>query len=192
MISDSEIWLRFLGGDDSAFEYIYNTHFDFLISVGRVYESDIDVVKDCIQELFTKLYIDRKKLPYCQNVKSYLSTSLRNKIFNYKKNKSNSQLEYIDDIENSVLQLQEDLVDLSFTDEEISDSNKLLKIYNKLTDKQRQIIYLRLVEKLPYKDIAEYLNIESQSAKNSMARVLEKIKKEFLLYTIMVIICRIF
>ncbi len=179
MSSNSYIWQKFQDGDDSAFEYIYNKYFDFLISVGRVYESDIDVIKDCIQELFTKLYIDRKKFPYCQNIKSYLSTSLRNRIFNYKKSKTNNQLEYIDDIENSILQLRENIEDDSFTDEDVSNSNKLLKIYNKLTEKQRQIIYLRLVEKLSYKEIAEYLNIEIQSAKNSMSRVVEKMKKEF-------------
>ena len=62
------------------FSQLYNTHIDQLFAFGSRFTSDREMLKDCIQDVFVKLYTRQEKLGPINNVDSYLFISLRNRI----------------------------------------------------------------------------------------------------------------
>ena len=55
-LSDSLLWKRFLEGDSSAYSQIYNQTVQELFRYGLLYTSDRELVKDCIHDVFVKIY----------------------------------------------------------------------------------------------------------------------------------------
>jgi RNA polymerase sigma factor (sigma-70 family) len=76
-LSDEEAWNRFKRGDKNAFEHIFKKYNRVLHHFGVKFFYDRNVVEDCIQELFLKLWKNREKLAEVNTVKYYLVTSLR-------------------------------------------------------------------------------------------------------------------
>ena len=80
-MSDSELWSLFLSGDKKALSYIYKNQYHQLLSYGIKLYPDYEVVRDCIQDLFVKLYLNHKKLSPTLNINAYLLRSLKNRLY---------------------------------------------------------------------------------------------------------------
>lgn len=176
ILSEPGLWESFRRGSKSALEQIYTQNFDSLLNYGCGY-AEIEVVKDNIQELFVKLYLNRHKIGECNNVKMYLLKSLRNRLLDYKKSK---KVELTDRItEDFVFEIDGEY-DEMYDDGELRNITKVKSVFNNLTSRQREILYLRYIDKMPYNEIADLLQIECQSAKNLFVRSVAKIKENFL------------
>lgn len=70
--NDRELWDSFKAGDDRAFSQIYETYADLLFSYGMRFTSNREIVRDTLQELFIKLYKNRKNLSTTDHIKFYL------------------------------------------------------------------------------------------------------------------------
>ena len=53
-----------------------------------------------------------------------------------------------------------------------------------LTDRQREILFLRFVERMSFQEISEHLSIERQSAQNLFGRAVGKLRRIFLSETV--------
>ena len=62
------------------FTYLYDKHIDNLFAFGSRFSSDREMIKDCIQDVFVKLYTKKDNLDNVENIDSYLYVSLRNRI----------------------------------------------------------------------------------------------------------------
>lgn len=62
------------------FTELYNKTIDNLFAFGTKFTSDREMIKDCIQDVFVKLYTKRGELESVINIESYLYVSLRNRI----------------------------------------------------------------------------------------------------------------
>lgn len=89
-LSDSLLWKRFLEGDSSAYSQIYNQTVQELFRYGLLYTSDRELVKDCIHDVFVKIYTNRAKLTPTDNIIAYLMVALKNTLFNALKKTSDS------------------------------------------------------------------------------------------------------
>ena len=49
-------WGQFIAGDKDAYGWIYKVYIQTLFQYGKRFTSDTELIKDCIQEVFTKLY----------------------------------------------------------------------------------------------------------------------------------------
>ena len=78
--SDIEIWKAFKAGDEDALCVIYDTYFRTLCFYGRKFSTDIELVKDCVQDVFTELILRREKLSDTDNIQFYLMRSVRRRI----------------------------------------------------------------------------------------------------------------
>ena len=75
--SDLEIWETFKSGDESAFIYIYSKYFNELINYGNQFTTDINLIEDCVQDLFIKIRKSRNKLGVIKkSIRLYLLISL--------------------------------------------------------------------------------------------------------------------
>jgi RNA polymerase sigma-70 factor (ECF subfamily) len=177
--SDKELWESFLSGDRQAFSEIYNRHYGDLFAYGMKILDNREVVKDCIHDLFVKIYTHRNNLSTTVNISFYLLRSLRNII----QNTLRDSISYKDlsDVPFSPVE-DDDLTDdfFSLSDADRANQLKLLEILKTLSDRQREIIHLRFAEELSLEEIAGILHINYQSVKNLLNRTLSKLRSAFI------------
>jgi RNA polymerase sigma factor (sigma-70 family) len=135
------------------------------------------LIKDCIQDVFIKLIDNREKLQITESTHLYLFKSLRNEILGElraekrKRNISLSTYENpstVSSIEQSIVQSESDLHKRALVDQAL----------NRLTDHQREAIFLRYKQQFDYEEIAELLDIDVSSARTLIYRTLKKVKED--------------
>ena len=176
-MADDELWERFLSGDKKALSYIYNAHYKPLLAYGLRLSSDYEFVRDCVQDIFVKLYVHRGRLSSTTHIRAYLTKALRNRLYDERK----EQVE-MSSIESSTLDFEADDFFVSLfgeNDEDLAVKKKLRQAIRELSPHLREVIYLRFIRELDYKEIAEILDINYQSAKNSVSRALLKLRESY-------------
>jgi RNA polymerase sigma factor (sigma-70 family) len=186
-MKESYSWSLFLQGDKHAFSEIFLTYHDDLYRYGIKLSRDPEIVNDCIQELFLKLWKNRTNLKPVLDIKPYLFKSLRNHI--------------IDNLElkRQTLPIDQDIEELfiiEFTAEDFMISvqteketqQKVIKLLNQLTPRQRHAIYLRYFEELEFETIARIMDMQVQSVRNLISRGL-LLMRDLTLILLFSIIC---
>lgn len=186
-------WNLFRAGSKDAFEHIYRTHINALYGYGKYFSKEINVVEDCIQDMFIELWSRRANLGDTDNVKGYLFLSLRRRII---KEVKMSKIVSLDE-EVSKLNFDSELsIDNIIMNEELTkeQSLRLKNAFSTLSSNQKEILYLKFYQNIDSKDIAEMLDINYQSVRNAISRALIKLRKQmslilvFLLFVIIKII----
>ena len=170
-------WKLFLEGDDQAYSWIYTHYIQVLYNYGLQITPDSEIVKDCIQDVFVKIYKAKKKLTVPQNPKVYLMIALKNNIYNTF-NQERLQKNYAFSLYQTEEQLtvKNEFIDQEARHEEMNNIKRMMKI---LTPRQREVIYYRFIEELSYDDICQIMGINYQSAYNLLQRSLQKIREAY-------------
>ncbi len=177
MESDKSLWYRFLSGDDDAYTTIYEMNIQSMYGYGMHYTSDCELLKDCIHDVFTSLFQNRRNLQPVKNIKIYLFVSLKNRLFNaYKQMRDYVTLEN-DELNFSVELSAEEI--LLKNEEYHLIREKVNQMLNSLTSKQKEVIYYRFKENLSYDEISELMNMNPQSVQNLLQRTLKKLRSTF-------------
>ena len=176
--TSNEMWKRFLSGDKAAYSWLYNEFVQILFRYGSRFTSDCELIKDCIQELFTTLYKNRKSLgPPPANVKVYLFVSLKNNLIRALCKQSKYQ-----PMEQEMYSfLLESTVEEQYIDDESEHNRQVLveKILNALPPRQKEIIYYRYIQELDFDEICILMQLNYQSAQNLLQRSKKKIQELF-------------
>ena len=170
-------WKVFLEGDDQAYSWIYTHYIQVLYNYGLQITPDSEIVKDCIQDVFVKIYKAKKKLTVPQNPKVYLMIALKNNIYNTF-NQELLQKNYAFSLYQTEEQLtvKNEFIDQEARHEEMNNIKRMMKI---LTPRQREVIYYRFIEELSYDDICQIMGLNYQSAYNLLQRSLQKIREAY-------------
>lgn len=167
------IWNNLGKGDKLALVKIYNEYYDELFNYGFRICSSEDLTRDCIQELFIKIWTDRIKYPKIKNPKPYIFRILRNTIVDsFKRKEDCTDLADIELI-NPLLSEQDFAINIE-TSSELK--KKLAKAIDKLTKRQKEIIILKFYSGLNYKEISQITTIKQQSIRNIMTKALKKLR----------------
>lgn len=173
-IDFSDKWDLFtLNGDEDAFSTIYYGHYDLLYYVGLKYTNDIQIVEDSIQDVFVNLLKNRTKLNPVNNVRGFLLKSFRRQLFlDLKKQKKNqlneTHFDYFNGTEGNLYEKDEP------NEFQVALKRSLLK----LSDRQKEIIYLRYDSDLSYEEISAILEISVESCYQSVYRSIKTIRVE--------------
>ena len=170
-------WKLFLEGDDQSYSWIYTHYIQVLYNYGLQITPDSEIVKDCIQDVFVKIYKAKKKLTVPQNPKVYLMIALKNNIYNTF-NQERLQKNYAFSLYQTEEQLtvKNEFIDQEARHEEMNNIKRMMKI---LTPRQREVIYYRFIEELSYDDICQIMGLNYQSAYNLLQRSLQKIREAY-------------
>ena len=170
-------WKLFLEGDDQAYSWIYTHYIQVLYNYGLQITPDSEIVKDCIQDVFVKIYKAKKKLTVPQNPKVNLMIALKNNIYNTF-NQERLQKNYAFSLYQTEEQLtvKNEFIDQEARHEEMNNIKRMMKI---LTPRQREVIYYRFIEELSYDDICQIMGLNYQSAYNLLQRSLQKIREAY-------------
>ena len=84
----SEFFIIAAGQDDNAFETLYKQFWPELLNFAGRYVEDRQTCEEIVQDLFVQLYSRGISVKLRNTLKSYLFVALRNRIFNYLRNRS--------------------------------------------------------------------------------------------------------
>lgn len=173
----NELWHRFINGDDNALSRLYNCYVHQLFSYGLKIHGDEFLVKDCIQEVFIQLIDKRKKLVLSQDTSVYLFKSLRNKLLEELRTKNRrsdiARSIFLDDSAHEISAEQSAI----HSEEEHFRTRTMNAALNKLSDYQKEAVFLKYSQGLEYEKIAELLEIDISSARTLIYRSLKKVKE---------------
>ena len=154
---------------------LYVEQVDSLYSYGCKFTCDRELVKDCIHDVFVKLY-EKEDISTIRNIKFYLLRSLKNRLLD---ELSRIQPENIDEATFSYLQEASDedrLMDVNETD--LLKKKYLEKAFENLTGRQKETVYLYYIEELSYDEISLLLGMNYQSVRNIVHRALVKLREK--------------
>ena len=168
-----DIWNNFRDGDDNAFGELFEMFSDSLFRYGIKLVQDEELVKDCVQDLFIKIYKNRASLSTTTNPKFYLLHSLKNIIRDILVKKK--RLVYYSPQE---MHFFAEYEAPDSHDEPNENNEKFAQIIENLSPRQKESIYLRYQMDLSYEEIAQMLDINYQSTRNLIYRAITKIRSE--------------
>lgn len=84
----SECFIIAAGQNNSAFESMYKQYWPTLLSFAGQYIDDRQTCEEIVQDLFVQLYVRGISVKLRHTLKSYLFVALRNRIFNYIRNRA--------------------------------------------------------------------------------------------------------
>jgi RNA polymerase sigma factor (sigma-70 family) len=170
------IWNKFIeDGDAVSLSHIYTENYDLLYDYGLRYTSDVKIVEDSIQEIFISIIKYRKKIGIVKNLQGYLISSFRRHLFlslnSTKRTISFDQMpegsfDYFKSPDNEI-SYKEDIEFLHVT---------INECISNLTNKQKEIMFLRFERDIPYEEIAIILNISVESCYKSIYRTIKTIR----------------
>jgi len=156
-----QLWHQFAKGDMRAFRRIYANFYPHLIRFGLLY-LDKTETENAVQDVFLYILQHRNKLSKVSNVKAYLFTALRNRI---------SKLAQANKIDFEVLS-----PDIWIEKQENIFADIIQSIIKKLSPREQEIIRLKYYKDLKNKEIAERLDIEYQTVRNTLHNAVRKLR----------------
>ena len=174
-MSTEELWLQLQGGNKSAFEQLYRQEVKVLINYGFRFTSDIQLIEDSVQDLFIELWQKHHRLSAVKSVRSYLMVSLRRKVA--RRLKRNIQTESPEEVQEEQMEVSL-AIDEKICQQELETEQliQLQEALNQLSNRQKEVLYLKYQQGLDYEDICEIMDISYQSARNLTASALKRMK----------------
>ena len=159
-------WERMAGGDHIAFINIYQSNYPSLLTYGFTLTANLELTKDCIQEMFLELWKKHAALNKdVRDVRSYLFTWLRRKISKEQAsiNVKHANSQNFEQGSEYTWSYEELLIAFQQTEES---KIKLSNALKKLTKRQLEIIELRFFENLSYDEIAAKTSLTQRTVYN--------------------------
>lgn len=166
----------FIAGNSYAYSLIYKKYINELFAYGVALNFEREAVKDAIQEVFYKLHLHKQRLKNVCNLKHYLLRILKNHLLNHYRsqvetNEINSN-EITFSIHTTVL---DELID---KEEQIQLRNRINKLLQVLTNRQREAIYLRFIQEMEYEEIGILLEMTPQASRKLVSRAIKRMREE--------------
>ena len=167
---------EFCAGNDHAFAQLYDMYVQILFNYGIRLTSNQELLKDCIHDVFVKVYGKRNDKKTINNFGSYLIISLKNRLldeFRRQTFSSDAEVETYDyrraaeDVENDYL----------CRERELMQSARVARFMQHLTRRQRQAITLYYIEERKYDEICGIMQMNYHSVRNLMHRGMLKLRE---------------
>jgi len=172
---EADCMRRLQQGEADALALLMRRHYDNLYNYGCRFTKDSRLIKDCIQEVFISLWQRRETASNILSPKYYLLRAIKNKII--KTLHKNEQLitEQIDGEYNFFYEFS---IEKMIIEKQISDdkARKLKRTLSLLSKRQKEIIYLKFYQHLDHGQIAELMNLSSQSVYNLLHEAIQKLR----------------
>ncbi|MFZ6009450.1 MAG: RNA polymerase sigma-70 factor [Bacteroidota bacterium] len=170
-------------GDAQSLELLFRRLYPHMCAYANKFLHDLDEAEEIVQEVFFRIWKNRKLLDETQSIKSYLFTAVKNNCFTsleHKrvKDKYAELLAYVYRSSEGYSHSHEFLV-----------ASELEKDFTKALDQLppecRRIFELSRFEGLKYHEIAQQLNISIKTVETQMSRALSKIRLQLRDYLVM-------
>jgi RNA polymerase sigma factor (sigma-70 family) len=172
-MDDQQLWENLKAGSQDALKCVYDRTIESLLQYGCRFCNDRETVEDCIHDLFIYIWNNRKGLSPTDSIQRYLMVALRRRVFQQLKGNYRSLEE-----ENMPFHAEISIEDQLILDEETAEyKNSIKDAFEQLSERQKEAIYLKYYQKLPYETICEMMNLNYQSARNLIFNGIQTMRK---------------
>jgi len=166
------LWESFRKGDKDAFAALFREYYGTLYRFGNKFTTDTELLEDCIQELFIELWQAKSQTPVL-SVKAYLLKSLKYKLL--KAFRKNGKVLPIYDNGDMPFELSHETF-LIHQQENDQRRQEVIRALERLSHRQKEIIYLKYYQNLSYEEVSEIMNINYQVARNLLYQAIKSLK----------------
>lgn len=171
--TEQELLEEVAGGNESAFKLLYEKYAGKVYTMGMKYLKSPFLAQDAVQEVFVKVWKNRKQLTNLNSFPAWLTIITRNQLIN------DLQRQIPMD---SLEALHPDVLDhhrmSTGHDVDFRELEKVIKIgIDHFSPRQQQIYKLSREEGLSHKQIAAQLNISYDMVREHMSNALKNLRK---------------
>jgi len=166
-------------GDIKSYEFLFRLHYEPLLSYSiTITKSEADS-EEVIEELFYKLWKDRKKINIKHSISAYLYQSVfHNSLQIIKRGKLTENY-----IQYSLNQPRQDIDPLEILKyEELN--RAFFELMEELPERQRLIFKMNRIQGLKYKEIADELSISLKTVESNITKALQYFRENLKDYTL--------
>ena len=171
---DRRLWVSFRKGNREALDKLYRKHLPGMYHHGMFVCRDSDVVRDGMQDLFSRLWSARSRIADADCVQRYLYRSLKRiiilQITRERKHRQPFDDDHIIDPGNSI---EQTFIDQEFRSEQVAVVRRAME---KLTRHQREVVLLRFFNGLSYVQIAEIMELHIDSVYNLSSKAIDHLR----------------
>src|SRR5690606_15386336 len=178
VVDDTILWDHFKQGNELAFTILHWRHVQRLYSYGMRTCRDRELVLDCIQELFARLWDRRETVSSAGSVTFYLIRSFRrlllSKIISRKKlstllsGNDVAVFEFMPSIEDSIID----------GESKKNQAENLQKCIKALSRRQREAIFLKFFNELSYHEVAVIMDLRVDSVYNLISKAIDVLRRK--------------
>ncbi|WP_295769878.1 sigma-70 family RNA polymerase sigma factor [uncultured Mucilaginibacter sp.] len=172
-LSDEELVGLLKVDDHLALENLFNRYYKSLCQLSAVYTKDFEIAEEVVANMFMKLWDTRNDLNL-QNVKGYLSVSIRNASINQLQRKK-LVVEPIDEVAHQLSNIADELTPLNIITGRES-YNRILKLIDTLPTSQREVLLMSHVDNLSKHEIAAILDISVRTVETTLYQSVKKLR----------------
>ncbi len=170
---------RMQNGDRNALRKLYNVYKNLLFGLILSILKNREEAEDCLQEVFTQAWEKADKFDAARgNVYSFLVTMARNKAIDRTRSRAFKDAHKEDHIINDFTLTPESDENNPHENLELRErANKLKAALKRLSDKERQVLYVAYYNGLSQSEIAEKMEIPLGTVKYRMRQGMLKLKE---------------
>lgn len=172
-IEEAELVHRLAQGDEEAFSCLFYTYKDKLYRfLLKVTQSDV-LAKDILQDIFLKLWQNRKNIAHIRNLNAYLYRMAQNHALNEINRFARTTLPL-----STLFNKDEDLQISTPIDALLSQEirEKLAEAVNQLPPQQQKVFILHKEQGIPHAEIACQMNLSVSTVENHMRQACRNLR----------------
>ncbi|WP_028666188.1 RNA polymerase sigma factor [Runella zeae] len=173
MIDNDYLIKQLSNGCEQSFRLLYERYFACVYRTANKYLHSENLAQDVVQEVFTKIWLNRTSLTDIQNLESYLVVMTKNHTFRELKKiafEQHQQQTYL-----SQLELDTNFTEVTLDSQQLDEL--LLEAVEQLPPQQKTVFILGKMQNMSHEDIAHHLNLSQGTVKNHMVRALKFVRK---------------
>ena len=170
---DIDIWSSFKQGDKDAFDELFRRYYPMLTLYGSRICQDKEVLEDNIHDLFIELW-QSNSTTEVQSVKAYFLKAIKYKLYkHFRKTVPSANSGTVDEGIGFVVSHDHFIVEQEKQAETV---RSITEAVNRLPNRQKEIIYLKIYHSLKYEEISEVMNINYQAARNLFSQSIKNLR----------------
>jgi RNA polymerase sigma-70 factor (family 1) len=166
---------KLIDGDESAFKYLFDSHYRALTNFAYRFFRDADLAKDVVQNVFVKIYQNRPSLRTVDDIKNYLYKAVYNECLNELKKQ---------DVRDRYHDQYASLQETTFFEQTLEQTEKENLIYQaieNLPPQCKRIFLMSRIEGKKNPEIADALKISVRTVETQISLALKNLRKTILL-----------
>ncbi len=176
-MTDEELAQAVQAGNPDMFGPLLERYEEKLLRYGRKFLRSPEDIQDIVQDIFVSAYQNMQSFDATQRFSPWIYRIAHNAFVNELRRKSRNPLVYVDFDTFLAHPAYDDPAPREREQQEIK--AMLEKSLDKLDYKYREVLILYYLEDMPYKDIAEVLQVPQGTVGVRLRRAKEALKKEF-------------